>query len=171
MTQLIPSIVYDDDFFAWTQQQAVALRELPRDAIGNRVDIEHVAEEIEDLGKRDLREVRSLLKRLIEHLIKIDACPASNSLPHWRSEARSFSSSASEAFSPSMRQLLDLTSIWRKGLKAARHFLDDIGVPSADWIDCPFVLDELLSEDFGLDDALVKLAAARRERARDNAGP
>ena len=48
---------YDDDFYAWTQYQAEVLRTLrTRD---NRFDREHVAEEIEDLGKSERDAVRS----------------------------------------------------------------------------------------------------------------
>jgi hypothetical protein len=41
-------LLYEEDFYAWTQQQAELLRRLP--AISNELDIEHIAEEIEDLG-------------------------------------------------------------------------------------------------------------------------
>jgi hypothetical protein len=37
---------YDTDFYAWTQQQAAALRAKDWAA----VDIEHLAEEVDDLG-------------------------------------------------------------------------------------------------------------------------
>ena len=81
---------YDDDFYAWTQTQAAALRLIPKASIGEHIDIEHVAEEIEDLGKRDLREVGSLLMRLVEHLIKIRADANSASAAHWSAEAYHF---------------------------------------------------------------------------------
>ncbi|HEY1261848.1 MAG TPA: DUF29 family protein [Stellaceae bacterium] len=43
---------YDDDFYAWTRYQAEVLRTLrTRD---NRFDREHLAEEIEDLGKSEV---------------------------------------------------------------------------------------------------------------------
>ena len=54
-----PMPAYDDGFFARTQAQADALRHLTPSSIGDRVDLEHVAEEIADLGRRDLREVES----------------------------------------------------------------------------------------------------------------
>ena len=40
---------YDEDFYAWTQYQVEVLRSLRTD--DNRFDREHLAEEIEDLGK------------------------------------------------------------------------------------------------------------------------
>jgi Domain of unknown function DUF29 len=39
--------LYDEDFSAWTQQQAELLRRLP--AFGNELDLVHIAEETEDL--------------------------------------------------------------------------------------------------------------------------
>ena len=152
---------YDDDFFAWTQEQAAALRQLPASAVGEDVDIENVATEIEDLGKRDLREVESYLKLVIEHLIKIDACPSYPEVPHWRSETRHFQQSAIAALSPSMRQLLSAAKVWRLGQKAACGFLADVGAPSTLPSVCPFTLDDLLSDDFDLNTGLTKLAAAK----------
>ena len=47
--------LYDTDFYAWTQDQARKLREV-RD---NRLDAEHLAEEVADLGKSELRAVKA----------------------------------------------------------------------------------------------------------------
>ena len=154
---------YDDDFFAWTQEQAAALRHLPASVLGADVDLENVATEIEDLGKRDLREVESYLKLVIEHLIKIDACPSYPEIFHWRSETRHFQQSAIVALSPSMRQLLSAAKVWRRGQIAACGFLADVGIPSTLPLGCPFTLDDLLSEDFDLDAALATLAAAKAD--------
>lgn len=153
---------YDDDFFAWTQEQAAALREMPASAVGPGIDIAHVAGEIEDLGKRDLREVSSFLELLFEHLIKIESCPTSPDVLHWRTEARHFRRSAEVAFSPGMRQLIDLSKTWRRGCRAARDYMNDVGATFSAPVDCPFALDELLADDFDLDRALAMLAAAPR---------
>lgn len=161
MTRASDVSTYDDDFFAWTQEQAAALRRLPREAIGDAVDIAHVAEEIEDLGERDLREVTSFLARLFEHLMKIDNAPASLDAPHWRSEARTFQRGACDAFSPGMRRALVVDAIWRKAHKRLAQDMADkktiLFAPAAS----PCKLDELLDEDFDLDAVLAKLAAAR----------
>ncbi len=149
---------YDDDFFAWTQEQAAALRRLPNEAVGDAIDIAHVAEEIEDLGKRDLREVASFLARLFEHLMKINSSPASRDVPHWSEEARLFQSEATGAFSPSMRRAIDLAVVWRKTRKRKAADLEAIGVTLIAQPDCPFALDELLADDFDLQAALAKLA-------------
>jgi hypothetical protein len=48
---------YDEDFYAWTQYQAVVLRTLATS--DNRFDREHLAEEIEDLGNSERNAMRS----------------------------------------------------------------------------------------------------------------
>jgi hypothetical protein len=65
---------YDDDYYAWTQYQASVLRTMRR--ADNRLDRERVAEEIEDLGKSERDTVRSQVRRIIEHLLKLEYSPA-----------------------------------------------------------------------------------------------
>jgi hypothetical protein len=60
---------YEDDFYAWTQYQAGVLRSMP--APDNRFDREHVVEEIEDLGKSERDAVRSQVRHILEHLLKL----------------------------------------------------------------------------------------------------
>src|SRR5919198_129180 len=72
---------YEDDFYAWTQYQAWVLRSLQ--VADNRFDREHVAEEIEDLGKSERDAVRSQIRRIIEHLLKLACSPATQSRYDW----------------------------------------------------------------------------------------
>lgn len=58
--------LYDTDFVEWTERTAALLREGRFDEI----DIEHAAEEIEDLGRSERWTVQSQLKRMMKHLIK-----------------------------------------------------------------------------------------------------
>lgn len=60
------TIDYETDFYAWSDEQARLLR-------GERyteLDITHLAEEVEDLGKRERRALESRLAVLIGHLLK-----------------------------------------------------------------------------------------------------
>lgn len=59
--------LYDRDFFEWTQAAAAALR-ASNDAA---LDTEHVAEEIESLGRSDLRGVESRLMQVLEHKLQL----------------------------------------------------------------------------------------------------
>jgi Domain of unknown function DUF29 len=57
---------YETDFYAWTQAQAQALRAKDWAAL----DLEHLAEEVEDLRKTERRGVRSQLRLIMSHLLK-----------------------------------------------------------------------------------------------------
>ena len=72
---------YDDDFYAWTQYQAEVLRTMRR--ADNRLDRDHVAEEIEDLGKSERDAVRSQIRRIVEHLLKLEFSPAADPRLDW----------------------------------------------------------------------------------------
>src|ERR1700679_916982 len=63
--------LYDRDFYRWTVQNA----ELLRAGRASEADLEHIAEEIEDIGKRERRELISRLSVLIGHLLKWQAQP------------------------------------------------------------------------------------------------
>ena len=153
------SSAYDEDFFTWTQDQAVALRRL-----GERddLDVEHLAEEIEDLGKRDLREVSSFLELFFRHLMKIAANPDAPSVAHWLVEARAFRRSAGKAFTPGMRRLIDVSALWRDAAESLAEDRRDLALRLPPDQPCPFELDELLAKDFTLDAAVAKIVGASR---------
>jgi Domain of unknown function DUF29 len=62
----VPSVRYEGDFAAWAQAQAEALRAGRLDAL----DLEHLAEEIADLSKREQDAIESHLETLVMHLLK-----------------------------------------------------------------------------------------------------
>ena len=102
----------------------------------------------------------SCLTRLLEHLIKIDRRPGCESAPHWQAECYVFQTGACDAYTPSMRHLLEMARIWKRAQRlAAVTLLDDGGRPNP--AVCPFRLDELLAEEFDVRQAVAQLAAAR----------
>ena len=60
------SVLYEEDFYRWTQDTAELIRQGRWDAL----DRENLAEEIESLGRSDRRELSSRLEVLIMHLLK-----------------------------------------------------------------------------------------------------
>ena len=58
--------LYDTDFYAWANEQAALLRAGKLSA----ADIEHIAEEIESMGRGEKRELVSRLRVLLHHLLK-----------------------------------------------------------------------------------------------------
>lgn len=65
-------ITYETDIMAWANEQAHFLRS------GNfaALDIEHLAEEIEDVGKSEQRELANRMAVLMAHLLKWEFQPA-----------------------------------------------------------------------------------------------
>jgi hypothetical protein len=66
--------LYDRDFVLWTEEQATQLRRCKNSNLP--LDWENLAEEIESLGKSDRRGVASQLRRILRHLLKMEASPA-----------------------------------------------------------------------------------------------
>jgi len=75
--------LYEDDFIGWTEQQARALREAARHSTNGGLDWEHLAEEIEDVGRSYRRTLASHVRLVIEHLLKLEFSAASESRRGW----------------------------------------------------------------------------------------
>jgi hypothetical protein len=139
------AVAYDDDFFAWTQEQARLLR----DGELADVDVENLAEEIESIGRSDRREIGSRLVVLLGHLLK------------WQFQSNSRSTSWSGtiveqrqqidsiiADSPSLRQVVP-EALDNAYLRARRLAAAETGLPEAVFpASCPYTPDQILSEEF-----------------------
>src|SRR5215472_10000527 len=110
---------YDDDFYAWTQFQSAVLRSLATS--DNRLDCEHVAEEIEDLGKSERNVVRSEIRRILEHFLKLAHSPAYDPRADWMISIANARAELEERLTATLRQGLEanLARIYRHARKAA----------------------------------------------------
>ena len=77
------STLYKTDFVAWSKEQAEALRSAARGGSNRKLDWENLAEEIESLGASERRELASQIRRIIEHLLKLEFSPATGPRPGW----------------------------------------------------------------------------------------
>jgi hypothetical protein len=149
---------YEDDFYAWTQHQAAVLRAMG--VSDNRFDREHVAEEIEDLGKSERDAVRSQIRRVIEHLLKLAYSPAEAPRFDRIASVLDARQTLSDKISPTLRQdarmMLDkLYADARKRADAGlRHHGEAAAAAALPGI-CPFSLDEILLEDWYPDKAAI----------------
>ena len=137
--------LYDEDFFAWTQQTASLLRSRRFD----EVDLEHAAEEIEDMGKRDLKELNSRTRVLAMHLLKWMLQPEKRGRS-WQSMivAQRIEIEAVLRQSPSLRERIAGELAWNYAAAVKRAVLET-GLPRERFPhDCPFSVDQILDEDF-----------------------
>lgn len=74
--------LYERDFYAWTRRQASELRRWAATGPNLDLDLAHIAEEIEGLGKEQRNALRSWAVRIIEHLLLLEHSPASEPRRH-----------------------------------------------------------------------------------------
>ena len=120
--------LYDRDWYAWTQDQAARLRAWPEHLRPNGLDVEHLAEEVEDLGKSDRRAIESFLHQIALHLLKLEFHPAAaEARLHWMAEIDTFRLEVERRFadSPSLRaRRAEIAGrAWASAERAARRQL------------------------------------------------
>src|SRR5262249_35490848 len=135
--------LYDDDFYAWTQQQAAVLRGLP--ATSDQLDAELVAEEIEDLGRSEVRSAQSLCENVIEHLLKLEYSGLSEPSNHWRREITEWRLQLDKTLTRSIIAKLDLPKRYGSVLRLLRYEVP----PLPELLDrvpreCPYSLDQIV---------------------------
>ena len=137
---------YTDDFYAWTQHQAEVLRTMRH--ADNRLDGEHVAEEIADLGKSERDAVRSQIVRIIEHLLKLEYSPAVDPRFDWMASIVEARRALADKLTETLRRDADamLPELFADGRELAEIGLRKFGenaaaarLPSA----CPYSLDQI----------------------------
>jgi hypothetical protein len=137
-------IRYEDDLFAWTQEQAALLRAHAVDGL----DWENLAEEIESMGGRDRRELESRLAVVLLHLLKWQAQPALRG-SSWRKSLRTQRREIRKLLkqSPSLRREVPglIHSAYTDAVKDA---IDETGLRAGIFPDrCPYAPDDVLDED------------------------
>ncbi|MGH7091930.1 MAG: DUF29 domain-containing protein [Stellaceae bacterium] len=80
--------LYDEDFLAWSKEQAEALRSAGRGGSNRNLDWKNLAEEIGDLGKSERSAVGSYVMRIVQHLVKLDHSVAVEPRKGWRRTVR-----------------------------------------------------------------------------------
>jgi len=69
--EVVMKATYETDIVAWANQQAALLRA----GKFSQLDIEHIADEVEDVGKSEQRELANRMAVLLAHLLKWQAQP------------------------------------------------------------------------------------------------
>ncbi len=136
---------YNKDFYAWLMKNADLLRQHKF----NEVDIEHVAEELESMGKSERRELTSRLTVLLAHLLKWKFQPALRSRS-WKNTILTQRIDIKELLedSPSLHYELGerLAIAYEKARLSAE---DETGIDKNNFPEsCPFTIEQLLKKDF-----------------------
>jgi hypothetical protein len=156
--------LYDDDILLWSEQQAATIRRLGsrgRD-IPNDLDIENVAEEIESVGRTELAAVKSFIRLIFVHVIKLVVEADADTARHWRGEIVAFHSAIIGRYAPSMRQRIDLDELWRSAREQSMLAYEGAQQQVVAGLAAkpPFSLDELIAEKIETFELVKRLQVA-----------
>ena len=136
---------YDQDYYLWFTEQASILR----NGMWRQVDVEHLAEELEDMGKREKRVLRSRTVVLLAHLLKYAYQPEQRS-SSWKGTIREQRKQLEGLLrdSPSLKatllEELEDSYISARLLASGKTGLAEAAFPPA----CPLTLEQLLDEHY-----------------------
>jgi Domain of unknown function DUF29 len=141
------SDLYEQDFYAWASEQARLLRAGRYDEL----DLEHLIEEIEDLGGSLYRSVRSRIRTIIEHLLKLEHSPAAEPRGLWRDTIHAQRADLEDDLTASLRRRLEseLPRQYARARAAAVRSLRRYGeTAAADALPetCPYTLDQIVGD-------------------------
>jgi hypothetical protein len=136
---------YETDHAAWALNQAALLREGQLSAL----DLEHIAEELEEIMGNNRRELHRRFRVLIGHLLKWQFQPEKRT-SSWRSTIRNQRNDIEDMIeeSPSLKRLIPdkIASAYPKAVALAS---DETGFPKATFpAVCPYTEAEILNDEF-----------------------
>jgi hypothetical protein len=139
------SPLYDRDFYGWANEQAALLRE---GKLGD-ADIEHIAQEIESMGKTEKRELASQLTALMLHLLKWRFQPFMRSAT-WEVSIKVQRNGLVDHLedNPSLKPLIG-SAIDKAYRHAVLKSMLETGLPESVFPKiCPWSFDEMMDADF-----------------------
>jgi Domain of unknown function DUF29 len=145
--------LYKKDFYAWTRDQAAALRRLADERWNGPLDLLHLAEEVEDLGSEQQWAVESQLERIIEHFLKLEHSPSRDPRRQWMILVNSARGEVARRITATIRNHVEgaLPDLYRRSRRNAELALLDQGeaeaaraLPAA----CPYAFDDLLADEW-----------------------
>jgi hypothetical protein len=148
-----PGRLYEEDFYAWTREQAQALRRLAAGRPNLALDFPRLIEEVADLGDCRRDAVRSQLRRIIEHCLKLEYSPAQEPRAGWRETIVGARIELEDKLAASLRRGLQrgLPRLYDQARRSAEASLRVHGEDAAAGVlpaECPYRLADLLRHDW-----------------------
>jgi hypothetical protein len=144
LTRLGGPPLYDTDFYTWTQEQAAAIRA----RLISALDIEHLAEEIETLGRSERESIENRLQTLLTHLLKWRYDPATEPRRGWRITIRNARKGIAKKARASLKYYPEQYLAEAYG-DAREDAADETNLPLAAFPEvCPWTLAQVLDKDF-----------------------
>jgi hypothetical protein len=149
MAKVLERSLYQEDYYAWTKVQAAELRRMAAQRVNSTLDLENLAEEVESLGRSHLNTVRSQIRRIIEHLLKLEFSPSALPRADWRHSVAQARDEVEDHITASMRPdvVADLARVFERGRRDAAFGLAKHGERDAAKalpMVCPYGFDEIV---------------------------
>jgi hypothetical protein len=153
MAEVLEKPLYDLDYYAWTKEQAAKLRELAGARSNLPLDLENLAEEVESLGRSDLRTCKSQIRRIIEHLLKLEYSPAVEPRFGWQDSVIEARTQIEDVLTATLRSEAEaeLAQLYARARRsAARAFTQHGEQEAADAFPetCPYDFEQIIDEDW-----------------------
>ena len=146
-----PIELYDRDFYAWSRHQAETLRQFQTTRPNLPLDFEHLIEEVEDWGESRVRAARSPVRRLMQHLLKLQHSRTLQPRRQWLNTIDDARAELQSALTATIGNTVgaELEALYDIARRAAVRDLLDHDEPEAAATlpeTCPYTLDLLLDE-------------------------
>jgi Domain of unknown function DUF29 len=139
--------LYEQDFYAWAREQATLLRA----GRFEELDLAHLTQEVDDLGEALYRSVRSRIRTIIEHLLKLEHSPAPDPRGGWYDTVIRQRSDLLDELTPGIRREIgaELPGLYDRARTDAGTSLHKHGEhAAADALpeSCPYTLDRITGD-------------------------
>ena len=139
--------LYDDDFAAWLDAQAAALRE---HRFGD-LDLDNLIEEVESIRRAEARCVDHHARVVVAQLLQLAHSTLGDPRRSWKSTARAHRDELEMRLTPTLRQELEARreKVYARGREIAATVLETEGT-NLEWLprNCPYTLEEILADDW-----------------------
>lgn len=141
------------DIYAWTRDQAEALRRLADERWNGSLDLLNLTEEIEDVGNEILNGVLSQMTRVIKHLLKLEHAASPEPRRQWKLLINEARDQISRRLTSNIRRRVvdQLSDLYRRAARDARlELLDHEEREAAAMLPSgvPYTLDQILDEEW-----------------------
>ena len=137
---------YEADVVAWANEQAAFIRAGRLDLL----DLEHIADEIEDVGKSELRELESRMAVLLAHLLKWQFQPTHRG-SSWECTINDQRTMISRRLSktPSLKPYLSDAEFWQEAWADGRRMAElETGILNTFPKSCPWPVAQVMNIEF-----------------------
>ena len=136
--------LYEIDDYLWIQETIKLLKEKQF----NKLDLENLIEELDDLGKERKHQVESFLEKIIRHLLLLQywSDEYERNYRHWRSEIINFRTQINKRMTTNFKNHLqtNLSEIYQQARKYVKEKSGLHIFPK----DCPYTLEQLCDENW-----------------------